>query len=131
MKIVVLVVAGLLLAVVIGFLATSQSRAEKDYCDDLSSFKTSLANVAGSSSVSDLQSNVSAVQSAWGDLKNSAANVKDNNSSSLDSAWSNFTQAITNLPQSGSIDAAKQSITNAAQNMQSAVAASVKSYDCS
>jgi len=131
MKIVILAVAGLAIAVVIGFVATSQSRAEKDYCDSLSSFKTSLANVAGSSSVSDLQSNVSAVQSAWGDLKSSASNVKDNNSSSLDSAWSNFTQSITNLPQSGSIDAAKQSVTTAAQNLQSAVAASVKSYDCS
>jgi hypothetical protein len=131
MKIIVLAVAGLAIAVVIGFLATSQSRAEKGYCDDLSSFKTSLASVAGSTSVSDLQSNVSAVQGAWADLKNSGSKLKDNNSSSLDSAWSNFTQSITNLPQSGSIDAAKQSVTNAAQNLQSAVAASVKSYDCS
>jgi hypothetical protein len=131
MKIIVLAVAGLVLAVVIGFLATSQSRAEKDYCNNLSSFKSSLSTLTGSSSASDLQSNASAVQSAWGDLKNSASNLKDNNSSSLDSAWSNFTQAITSLPQSGSIDAAKQSITNAAGNLQSAVSASVKSYDCS
>jgi len=131
MKILVLAGAGLILAIVIGVLATSQSRAEKGYCDDLSSFKTSLAHVAGSTSASDLQANVSAVQSAWGDLKNSAAQLKDNNSSSLDSAWSNFTQAITSVPQSGSIDAAKQSVTSAAQNLQSAVAASVKSYDCS
>jgi hypothetical protein len=131
MRILVLAGAGLVLAIVIGFLATSQSRAEKSYCDNLGSFKSSISTLVSSSSASDLQSNSAAVQSAWGDLKNSASNLKDNNSSSLDSAWSNFTQAITSLPQSGSIDAAKQTITNAAQNLQSAVAASVSSYDCS
>ena len=89
MRIFVLVAAGLALALVIGFLATSQSRAEKDYCDDLGTFKSSLATAIGSSSASELQSNVSAVQSAWGDLKNSASNLEDNNSSSLDSAWGN------------------------------------------
>jgi hypothetical protein len=131
MKIIVLAGAGLILAVVIGFLATSQSSAEKDYCNNLSSFKSSLSTLVGSSSASDLQTNASAVQGAWSELKSSAQNLKSNNSSSLDSAWSNLTKTIQTLPQSGSIDAAKQSITQAAQNLQSAVGSTIDSYDCS
>ena len=131
MKILVIAGAGLVLAIVIGFLATSQSRAEKDYCDNLSTFKSSLTTLVGSSSASELQTNAGAVQSAWSALQSSAGDLKSNNSSSLNSAWSNFTKTIQTLPQSGSIDAAKQSITSAAQNLQSAVAASVKSYNCS
>jgi type VI protein secretion system component VasK len=131
MKILVLAGAGLVLALVIGFLATSQSRAEKDYCDNLAGLKSSLSTLVGSSSVSELQTNASAVQSAWSELKSSAGALKSNNSSSLDSAWSNFTKTIQSLPQSGSIDAAKQSITTAAQNLQSAVGSSIDSYDCS
>ena len=130
MKIIVLAVAGLILAIVIGFLATSQSRAEKQYCDNLNTFKGSLSALVGSSSASELQTNASAVQGAWSSLKGSAQDLKSNNSSSLDSAWSNLTKTIQSLPQSGSIDAAKQSITTAVENLQSAVAASVKSYDC-
>jgi len=59
MKIFVLAGAGLILAVVIGFLATSQSRAEKDYCDHLNTFKSSLSTLVGSSSASELQTNAS------------------------------------------------------------------------
>jgi hypothetical protein len=131
MRVIVLAGAGLVLAIVIGFLATSQSRAEKNYCDDLGSFKSSLSTLVGSSSASELQTNASAVQGAWSKLKGSAQNLKDNNSSSLDSAWSNLTKTIQTLPQSGSIDAAKQSITQAVQNLQSAVGATLDSYDCS
>jgi hypothetical protein len=129
--IIVLAGAGLVIAVVLGFLATSQSSAEKQYCNDLSSLKSSISNLTGSSSASDLQSNASAVQSAWGDVKGSAQSLKDDNSKSLDSAWSSFTQAIQNVPQSGSIDAAKQSITQAAQGLTSAVGASIDSFNCS
>jgi hypothetical protein len=131
MRILVLAGAGLVLAVVIGFLATSQSRAEKNYCDHLSSFKSSLSTLVSSSSASELQTNASAVQGAWSDLTGSAQDLKDNNSSSLNSAWSNLAKTIQTLPQSGSIDAAKQSITTAVQNLQSAVGSTIDSYDCS
>ena len=127
----VLAGAGLVIAVVLGFVATSQSSAEKHYCDDLGSFKSSISALVGSTSADELKSNASAVSSAWGDVKSSAQDLKDNNSKSLDSAWSSFTQAIQNVPQSGSIDAAKQSITQAAQGLQSAVKSSVDSYNCS
>jgi hypothetical protein len=128
--VIVLAGAGLVIAIVLGILATSQSSAEQKYCDDLGTFKSSISTLVGSGSVSELQTNASAVQSAWSELKSSAQDVKSKNSGSLDSAWGSFTQTIQNLPQSGSIDAAKQSIAQAAQGLQSAVSSAVDSYDC-
>jgi hypothetical protein len=74
---------------------------------------------------------VSAVQSAWGNVKSSAQHLSGVNMSSLDSAWDNFSKAIQSVPDSASVSDAEQSISQSADGLQSAVKSSIDSYDCS
>jgi hypothetical protein len=135
MKIILLVVAGVAIAVAIGLLANSQSVADTRYCDDLSSLQSSIKNLTSlnpsSATQGDFQSDVSAVQSAWGDVKSSAQQLSNANQSSLDSAWNDFSKAVQGVTSSSSVSDAEQSISQSADALASAVSSSLKSYDCS
>ena len=130
-----LVAGGVVLAVVIGLLANSQSAAEKGFCNNLNSLESSLTNLTSlnpsTASQGDFQSDVSSVQSAWGDVKSSAQHLSGINMSSLNSAWNTFSQAVQNVPSASSVSDAEQSISQAANGLESAVKSSIDSYDCS
>ncbi len=130
-----LVAGGVAIAIVIGLLANSQSVAETQYCDSLSSLQSSIKNLtslnASSATQGDLQSDVSAVQSAWGDVKSSAQQLSSVNQSSLDSAWNDFSKAVQGVTSASSVSDAEQSISQSADGLASAVSSNLKSYDCS
>jgi hypothetical protein len=133
--IIVLVAGGVGIAIVIGLLANSQSVAEKGFCNNLNSLESSITNLTSlnpsTATQGDFQSDVSAVQSAWGDVKSSAQHSSGVNMSSLDSAWNDFSQAVQNVTSDTSVSDAEQSISQSADGLESAVKASIDSYDCS
>ena len=135
MRWIILVGVGVVIAIGIGLVANSQSVAEVRFCNNLSSLGSSITNLTSlnpqSATQDDFQSDVSAVQSAWGDVKSSAQHLSSVNMSSLDSAWDSFSKAVQNVPDSASVSDAEQSISQSADGLQSAVTSSIESYDCS
>jgi hypothetical protein len=130
-----LVGAGVVLAVVIGLFGQSQAVAEDQFCrslDNLSSSIQSLTSLDPASATDDdLQSDVSAVESAWDDVKSDAQSLSSVNMNSLDSAWSDFESAVKSVPDSASVSDAEQTISDSAKGLESTVQSNVQSYDCS
>jgi hypothetical protein len=127
--IIVLVAAGVGLAIVVGVLANSQSVAENRYCSALDGLESAVAIVAAtdpSSSTDALETNISAAQQAWGDVQSAASHLSNVNQSSLDKAWNGFQNAV----KSSSGSSSAQSVVAAAQTLESAVKSSIDSYDC-
>jgi hypothetical protein len=131
----ILVGIGVVIAVVIGLLANSQSVAQDRFCNELSALGSSITNLTSlnpsSASQGDFQSDVSAVDSAWGNVKSSAQHLNSVNMSSLDSAWDSFSKAVQGIPDSASVSDAEQSISESVDGLESAVKSSIDSYDCS
>jgi hypothetical protein len=132
---IILVVVGVGVAIAIGLLANSQSVAAKQFCNNLSTLEGSITNLTGlnptSATQGEFQSDVGAVQSAWGNVKSDAQHLSDVNMSSLESAWNDFSQAVQNVPSAGSVSDAEQSISQSADGLTAAVKSSIDSYDCS
>jgi formaldehyde-activating enzyme involved in methanogenesis len=130
-----LVGAGVVVAVVIGLLGQSQTVAEKQFCNGLASLSSSVQSLtsldASSATQDDFQSDVSAVQSSWNDVKSDAQNLSSIYMSSLDSAWSDFESAVKSVPSSASVSDAEQTISDSAKGLQSTVQSNMQSYDCS
>ena len=129
-----LVGAGVVLAVVIGLLGQSQAVAQDQYCrslDDLSSSVQALTGLDPSSATKDdFQSDVSAVQNAWDDVKSNAKQLSGANVSALDSAWSDFEDAVESVPGSASVSDAEQTISDSAKGLESTIQSNLQSYDC-
>ena len=130
-----LVVVGVAIAVVLGVVSNSQSASEKQFCKSLSSLESSLTNLtslnASTATQGDFQSDVSSVQSAWGNVKSSAQDLGNADISSLQSAWGDFASALQGIPSSGSVSDAEQAISQSADGLESAVKSTLDSYDCS
>jgi phage-related protein len=130
-----LVGAGVVIAIVLGLLGQSQTRAEKQFCNSLGSLQTSVQTLtslsAGTANEGDVQSAVSGVQSAWGDVKNDAQDLSNVNMRALDGSWEDFTSAVRNIPSSASVDDAVQGVSSAVKGLQSTVQSNLKTYDCS
>ena len=134
-KWILLVGGGVVIAVVIGLLANSQSASAKQYCDSLSSLESSVTSLTSlnpsSATQDDFQSDVSAVQSAWSDVKSDAQQLQDVNMDALDSAWDDFSQAVKGVTSSSSVSDAEDSISQSADALASTAQSNIKSYDCS
>ncbi len=128
--IITLVALGAGLAIVLGLVANSQSHAENQYCDSLSSLESSLTSLtslnASSASKDQVQSDIDAIQSDWSTVKSDASNLSNSNQQALDSAWNTFESAVSDLTGNGSTE----DVQNAAKGLESAVQASADSYDC-
>lgn len=129
--IITLVALGVGLAVVIGLLANSQSYAERQYCDSLSSLEGSLSALTSldpsTASQDQVQSDIDAIQSDWSDVKSDASNLSDANQQELDSAWNSFQSSVSDLTGgSGSTE----DVQSAAKGLESAVQANAETYDC-
>ena len=135
MWIVALVGIGVVLALVIGFSGRSESSAETEYCDALTSLKASVGNLTTidpkTATQGELQSDLNAVQSDWNSLVSAAQGVHDSNQSALRTAWSNLSAAVRNIPSNASAGTAQSDVNQSAQALQSAVKTSIASYSCS
>src|SRR5262245_45775286 len=104
--IIILVAAGVGIAVVIGVIgqrnetsSATKSQEVSSLCASLKSLETSLKNLtslSSSSSKSDFDADVTAVQDDWNQVKADAQDVQDAPTGDLDSAWDSFSSAVKN-----------------------------------
>ena len=105
--ILILVAAGVGLAVLIGVLGTrnepSKTEAVSSLCSSLQGLESSLKTVtsidARSTTQSELQSDVNAVKTAWDQVQSDAQAVQNASTGSLDSAWNSFESAVGGHPE--------------------------------
>jgi hypothetical protein len=138
--IIILVAAGVGLAVVIGVLGTrnepSASKAQEvsSLCASLDTLESSLKTLTGlssSSSMTTFQADVTAVDTAWDQVKSDAQAVQNAPTGDLDSAWDSFTAAVKNVPSSSSVSDAVSSVTQSADQLVSAAKTTASEVNCS
>ena len=137
--IIILVAAGVGMAVVIGILgtrnepSTSKTEAVSTLCASLSSLDSSvkaLTGLSSSSSKADWNADLTAVQNDWNQVKTDAQAVQSASTGELDSAWDAFSSAVKNIPSSSSVSDAVSSVTQSADQLVSAAQATASQIDC-
>ena len=135
--IIIFVAVGVGLAVLIGVLGTrneeSKTEATSSLCSSLSSLETSLKNLTGlssSSSKSEYQSDVTAVQDDWNQVKSDAQAVQNAPTGDLDSAWDDFSSAVKNVPNDASVSDAVDDVTQSAQALVSTAQTTASEVNC-
>jgi hypothetical protein len=139
--IIVLVGAGVLLAILIGVLGTrndnseSKTEALSNLCSSVETLGSSVKSLtsldAGTASKSQYQSAVSAVQTDWDQVKTDFTDVQNASSGQLDSAWNSFSTAVKNVPNDASVSDALNEISQSAEQLASAAQATAASLSCS
>ena len=137
--IIILVAAGVGLAVAIGILgtrnepSTSKTEAVNSLCGSLQSLETSLKDLTGlssSSSKAEYQADVTAVQTDWNQVKTDAQAVQNAPTGDLDSAWDSFSSAVKGVPNDSSVSDAVSSITQSADQLVSAAQSTAAQVNC-
>jgi hypothetical protein len=137
--IIVLVAAGVGLAVLIGLLGgrggESQAQAQQSFCSSLSGLESSIESLTSlsptSASEDDYQSAVSDIDSAWDQVKTDAGDLKDVSTSTLDSSWDSFKSAVDDVPDDASVSDALNDVSQAAQSLLSTTKSTLTGPDCS
>lgn len=137
--IIVLVGAGVLLAILIGVLGTrneeSKTQATSNLCASLKTLGSSVKSLTGldpsTASKSQYQSAVSTIQSDWNQVKSDAQAVQNAPTGELDSAWNSFTSAVKDVPNDASVSAALNDVSQSAQGLASAAQSTASSLTCS
>lgn len=137
--ILILVAAGVGLAVLIGVLGTrnepSKTEAVSSLCSSLQGLESSLKTVtsidASTTTQSELQSDVNAVKTAWDQVQSDAQAVQNASTGSLDSAWNSFESAVKDIPNASSVSDAVTSVQQAGQQLDSAAQSTASSLSCS
>ena len=138
--IIVLVAAGVGLAVVIGILGTrnepsgpSKSEAVSSLCGSLTSLGTSLKNLTslqGSASKSDYDSDVNAVKGDWSQVKSDLQDVKNAPGGDLENAWNGFASALKGVPDAASVQEAVGDVTDAANQLVTTAKTTASQVNC-
>lgn len=139
--IIILVAAGVGLAVAIGVLGTrnepsgpSKSEAVSNLCSSLRSLGDSVKTLTGlssSSSKADYQADLTAVQNDWNQVKSDAQAVQDAPTGDLDTAWDSFSSAVKNVPDAASVQDAVSDIAQSADQLASAAETTASQVNCS
>jgi len=139
--IIILVAAGVGLAVVIGVLGQrnessgpSKTEAVNSLCSSLKSLESSLKNLtslSSSSSKSEWDADVTAVQTDWSQVKSDAQAVQNAPTGDLDSAWDSFTSAVKDVPNDASVQDAVSDVTQSAQQLASTAQSTAAEVNCS
>jgi len=137
--ILILVAAGVGLAVLIGVLSTrnepSKTEAASSLCSSLQGLESSLKTVtsidASTTTQSELQSDVNAVKTAWDQVQSDAQAVQNASTGSLDSAWNSFESAVKDIPNASSVSDAVTSVQQAGQQLDAAAQSTASSLSCS
>ena len=135
--IIILVAVGVGLAILIGVLGTrnepSKASDTSSLCSSLQALDTSLKNLTSlpaDASKSDYQSDVTAVQNDWNQVKSNAQNVQNAPMGDLDSAWDSFDSAVKNVPNDSSVSDAVNSITQSADQLASTAKSTASEVNC-
>ena len=137
--IIVLVAAGVGLAVLIGLLGNrggdSQATARDNFCSSLTTLEGSINNLTSLSpstaSKSDYQSAVDAIQSDWDQVKTDASDLGSLTMSQLDDSWNSFKSSVDDVSSDASVSDALNSVTASAQTLASSVKSTLSGPGCS
>lgn len=133
--IILLVVVGLGLALVIGYAASSQTRAEKQLCSSLESLQSDVENLKAidpsTYTSGTLQTGLQTIQSQWKTTVSDAKDVAEFDKDDIESAWSTFQSTVTSIPSGTSPDEIKSTVTSAADTFVQSVDATIGDLDCS
>ena len=136
--IVILVAVGVGLAIIIGVLGTrnepSKAADTSSLCSSLQALESSLkdlTSLGSGASKSDYQTDVTAVQDDWNQVKSDAQDVQNAPTGDLDSAWDSFESAVKNVPNDSSVSDAVNSITQSANQLVSAAQSTAAEVNCS
>jgi hypothetical protein len=138
--IIVLIAAGVGLAILIGVLGTrnepssstsaTKATALNSFCNSLVELGASLQTLTGSSSKSEFQTNANAVQAAWDLVENAAHSVQGAPVGPLDQAWSTFTNSVANASSAGSPTEAVNDVKQSANALVSTAESTASSVHC-
>jgi predicted Zn-dependent protease len=137
--IIILVAAGVGLAVVIGILgtrnepSTSKTEAVSSLCSSLNSLETSikgLTSLSSSASKTVYENDITAVQDDWNQVKSDAQAVQNAPTGDLDSAWDSFSSAVKNVPNDASVQDAVKDVTQSAEQLASAAQSTAAQVNC-
>jgi hypothetical protein len=139
--IIVLIAAGVGLAILVGVLgtrnepnsstSTTKAAALNSFCNSLVELGASLQTLAGSSSKSEFQTNANAVQAAWDLVENAAHAVQGSAPAGpLDQAWSTFTNSVANAGSAGTVTEAANDIKQSASALVSTAKTTASSVHC-
>jgi hypothetical protein len=139
MWIIVLVAVGVGGAIVIGLLGNrggeSQAQAQENFCSSLSTLEASVNSLTSlsptSASKSDYQSDVSAIENDWDQVKTDASDLANVTMSQLDSAWDSFKSAVDDVPDDASVSDALNDVSSSATTLASTVKSTLTGPDCS
>lgn len=138
--IVILVAAGVGLAVLIGVLGTrndgeTKSEAVSALCGSLTTLESSLKALTSidtsTATKSEFDSDVTAVQDAWEQVKSDAQDVQSASTGDLDSAWDSFESTVKNIPDDSSVQDAVNDVTQSAGQLVSAAQTTASDVNCS
>lgn len=136
--IIVLVAAGVGLAVLIGVLGTrnepSKTETVSSLCSSLTSLESSvktLTSLPSSASKSEYETDLTAVQDDWSAVKSDAQAVQDAPMGDLDSAWDSFTSAVKNVGDNASVSDAVSDISQSADQLVSTAKSTASQVNCS
>jgi hypothetical protein len=137
--IIVLVAAGVGLAILIGLLGErggeSQEQAQQNFCSSVSGLESSIESLTSlspsSASQDDYQSAVSDIESAWDQVKTDAGDLKDVATSTLESSWDSFKSAVDDVPDDASVSDALSDVSQSAQSLLSTTKSTLTGPDCS
>jgi len=137
--ILVLVGAGVALAILIGVLGTrneqTKTEAASSLCSSLNTLEESIQALTkidpSSATSSDVQSDLAAVEINWSQVQSDFNATQNAPSGPLEDAWSSFTSAIKDIPNASSVSDAVNSVSSAAQELVSAAQSTASSIDCS
>ena len=138
--IILLVVLGAAAAIGIGIFAVSrdddsQARAQENFCSSVQDLESDvqalIALDPSTASQSDYQSDVSAIEDDWDQVKSDASDLASIDMSTLDSAWDDFKSAVDDVPDDASVSDALDDIASSAQGFLSTVRSTLSGPDCS
>jgi hypothetical protein len=137
--IIVLVAAGVLLAILLGVIGTrnepSKAEAASGLCSSLKSLDSSVKSLTSldpaTATKSDYDSDVSAVQNDWNQVKSDAQAVQNAPMGDLDNAWSSFESTVKNVPNDDSVSAVLDAVTQSADQLASTAQSTASSINCS
>lgn len=139
--IIILVVVVLIAAAIgIGIWATqddddeTKSEAVSALCTSLqtldSSVQTLLALDSSTASKSDYETDITAVDTAWDQVKSDAQDVQDAPTGDLDTAWDDFTSTVQDVPDDASVSDALNDIKESGQALVSTAQSTASEIDC-
>jgi hypothetical protein len=137
--IIVLVAVGVALAILLGVIGTrnepSKAEAASGLCSSLKSLDSSVKSLTSldpaTATKSDYDSDVSAVQNDWNQVKSDAQAVQNAPMGDLDNAWSSFESTVKNVPNDDSVSAALDAVTQSADQLASTAQSTASSINCS